>query len=195
MQLEDLSVCWKSEDGWQPRLSVSASLYHSLLHPLSLSFCVSAVGGKSQFYCHYLWNCIPRRWMLSLIFMTSREAQSPPKLFNMDAVEADTYTHIHNTQKHSRGVHTETHGHKCTPAHLQTPTHVHTFRFFSFFFCPKDNAWLVFCSCWWWWVVVTVLLSVGLMHYNTVLPCCVNSLSLLIENMEASHLAWYTSAL
>lgn len=78
--------------------------------------------------------------MLSLIFMTSREAQSPPKLFNMDAVEADTYTHIHNTQKHSRGVHTETHGHKCTPAHLQTPTHVHTFRVFFVFFLPQRQC-------------------------------------------------------
>ena len=100
-------------------------------------------------------------------------------------------THIHTpaTRKHSPDMCTQTHGHtKCTPAHLQT--HVH-----SMHFCPKDNAWLVFCSCWWWRVLVTVLLSVGLMHYNTVLPCCVNSLSLLIENMEASHLTWYTSAL
>lgn len=40
--------------------------------------------------------------------------------------------------------------------------------------CPKDNAWLVFCSYWWWRVVVTVLLSTGLMHYNTALPCCLN---------------------
>lgn len=100
-------------------------------------------------------------------------------------------THIHTfiTRKHSTCAHTQMHGHKCTPAHC-TLANTH-----AFFFCPKDNAWLVFCSCWWWRVVVTVLLSVGLMHYNTVLPCCVNSLSLLIENMEASHLAWYTSAL
>lgn len=112
-------------------------------------------------------------------------------------------THIRTsiTRNRSLGVHTETRGHECTPAHLQTPTHVRThFKvffvlFFSPLFCPKDNAWLVFCSCWWWRVVVTVLLSVGLMHYNTALPCCVNSLSLLIENMEASHLARCTSAL
>lgn len=64
-----------------------------------------------------------------------------------------------------------------------------------FSFCPKDDARLVFCSCWWWRAVLTVRLSVGLMHYNAPLPCCVNSLSLLIENMEASHLAGYTSAL
>lgn len=30
-------------------------------------------------------------------------------------------------------------------------------------------------ASWWWRVVVTVLLSVGLMHYNTALPCCVKS--------------------
>lgn len=109
-------------------------------------------------------------------------------------------THIRTsiTRNRSLGVHAETHRHKCTYAHLQAPTHVRThFKvfFFSPLFCPKDNAWLVFCSCWWWRVVVTVLLSVGLMHYNTALPCCVNSLSLLIENMEASHLARCTSAL
>lgn len=96
---------------------------------------------------------------------------------------------------------------------LGRQTHTHTFErsklnctqshicarlqtlFFSFSFCPKDDAWLVLCSCWWWRAVVTVRLSVGLMHYNTALPCCVNSLSLLIENMETSHLAWYTSTL
>ncbi len=74
--------------------------------------------------------------MLSLIFMTSRVAQSPPKLFNMDAVEADTYTHIH-TSEHSTCVraHTHTHihiytqtrGHKCTNARLHTHKHTHTF--------------------------------------------------------------------
>lgn len=101
-------------------------------------------------------------------------------------------THIH-TFKHANTVHVRTHNNtdiNVLLACLNTaPSQTHTFV------CPKDNAWLVFCSCWWWRVVVTVLLSVGLMHYNTVLPCCVNSLSLLIENMEASHLAWYTSAL
>lgn len=163
--------------------------------------CVSAVGGKSQFYCHYLWNCIPRRWMLSLIFMTSREAQSPPKLFNMDAVEADTYTHIHNTQPAARACTRKRMDINVLPRtckHLHTCAHILRVFFFPSLlslFCPKDNAWLVFCSCWWWRVVVTVLLSVGLMHYNTALPCCVNSLSLLIENMEASHLARCTSAL
>lgn len=60
--------------------------------------------------------------------MTSREAQSPPKLFNMDAVEADTYTHIHN----STCAHTQTCGHKCTPAH----SHTHIF-YFIYFFAPK----------------------------------------------------------
>lgn len=39
--------------------------------------------------------------MLSLIFMTSSKAQSPPKLFNMDAVEADTYTHTHANIAHA----------------------------------------------------------------------------------------------
>lgn len=62
--------------------------------------------------------------MLSLIFMTSREAQSPPKLFNMDAVEAGTYTHTHthmHTHEHTpawyKDTHENTHGHKCTCAH------------------------------------------------------------------------------
>lgn len=82
-------------------------------------------------------------------------------------------------------------------AHTNTQTQMHHCKLACSqrhtLFCPKDNARLVFCSCWWWRVVVTVLLSVGLMHYNTVLPCCVNSLSLLIENMEASHLAVHFS--
>lgn len=119
---------------WLAASSVCVCLSVSFPSP-SLSFCVSAVRGKSQFYCHYLWNCIPRRWMLSLTFMTSREAQSPPKLFNMDAVEADTYTHIHNTQTQA-----------CTQKHMGINVllhtckhlHVHTFRvFFVCFFAPK----------------------------------------------------------
>lgn len=133
--------------------------------------------GRVSFYCHYLWNCIPRRWMLSLTVMTSREAQSPPELFNMDAVKAHIHTYI--TSKHTLDVHTSK----------------HTYALHTFHFCPKDNAWLVFCSCGWWRVGVTVLLSVRLMHYNTVLPCCVKSPSLLIENMATSHRTWYTSGL
>lgn len=106
-------------------------------------------------------------------------------------------THIHTFITRKNTVEACTQKHTGINVLLHTCKHLHTCTHFGFFFffCPKDNAWLVFCSCWWWWVVVTVLLSVGLMHYNTVLPCCVNSLSLLIENMEASHLAWYTSAL
>lgn len=68
--------------------------------------------------------------------MTSKEAQSPPKLFNMDAVEADTYTHIH-TRKHSACAHTQTHGLKCTSARLHTAhsqTHTH------FFFLPQRQC-------------------------------------------------------
>lgn len=66
--------------------------------------------------------------------MTSREAQSPPKLFNMDAVAADTYTHIHNTQKHSTWAHTQIDInvllHACT--HARTHTH--------FFFLPQRQC-------------------------------------------------------
>lgn len=73
--------------------------------------------------------------------MTPREAQSPPKLFNMDAVEADAHTHMHThtfiTPKHSRGVRADTHGHKCTPERLQTPTHVCTI---FFLFLPQRQC-------------------------------------------------------
>lgn len=54
--------------------------------------------------------------------MTSREAQSPPKLFNMDAVEVDIYTHTFiqaDTLLHAC-THTRTHGHKCSIARSQT---------------------------------------------------------------------------
>lgn len=70
--------------------------------------------------------------------MTSSEAQSPPKLFNMDAVEADAHTLVH-TRKHSTCACTQTRGHKCTPC---KPAHLQTHYFF--FVGLKDNAWLVF---------------------------------------------------
>lgn len=57
--------------------------------------------------------------------MTSREAQSPPKLFNMDAVEADTHAHI------------LTHGHKCTPARLLYSVHSQTH---AHFFLPQRQC-------------------------------------------------------
>lgn len=62
--------------------------------------------------------------------MTSGEAQSPPKLFNMDAVETNTHTHEKQTQPHA-----ETY--MCALANTLV-------SFFSF--RPKDDARLVFCS-------------------------------------------------
>lgn len=55
-------------------------------------------------------------------------------------------THIRTsiTRNRSLGVHTETHGHKCTAAHLQTPTHVRThfkgFFFFSLSLLPQRQC-------------------------------------------------------
>lgn len=185
MQLESLVWIWGWLAGWQPRLSTSVFFYLSPLSTLHLfpSVCLQSEGRVSftvttceivfhEDGCFLLYSWHPGKHshlQNCLIWMPWRRTR--------------IHTFIHANTARAR-----THKRMGVSALL----HTHTF---SFFFCPKDNAWLVFCSCWWWRVVVTVLLSVGLMHYNTVLPCCVNSLSLLIENMEASHLAWYTSAL